>query len=257
MKAIVVIVAKEPVATQVKTRLCPHLSPAQAAEIYTLFVQDMAEEMSGITEARVPFSGDPQPPVSLALAYSPETAQKKFEAILPIPMLLFPQQGADLGERLTHIFTKLHGAGYEQVHIINSDSPDMPCSLIRESIRLLDMPQVDLVLGPCADGGYYLIGLKKTIPELFQEIPWSTDRVLALTVECARALGLNYGLLQPWYDIDTCDDLVTFLNRNKSRQDGCGPGWRTLNYLKEKQIALTFEPRREDKERSTANESFF
>ena len=81
--------------------------------------------------------------------------------------------------------------------------------------------------------------------------------MLALTVERARALGLTYGLLQPWYDIDTCDDLVTFLNRNKNRKDGCGPGWRTLNYLKEKQIALTLEPRREDKERSTANESFF
>ncbi len=255
MKTIVVMVAKEPVAAQVKTRLCPRLSPAQAAEIYTLFVQDMAEEMSGMTEAQVPFPGDPQPPVRLGLAYSPETAQKTFEAILPIPMLLFPQQGADLGERLNHIFTKLHGAGYEQVHIINSDSPDMPCSLIRESTRLLGRPKVDLVLGPCADGGYYLIGLKKTIPELFQEIPWSTDQVLALTVERARALGLSYRLLQPWYDIDTCDDLVTFLNRNKNRKDECGPGWRTLNYLKKKQIALTLK--REDKERSPANESFF
>jgi rSAM/selenodomain-associated transferase 1 len=237
MKAIVVMMAKEPVATQVKTRLCPHLSPAQAAEIYTLFVQDMAEEMSGITEVHVPFSGNPQSSVRLALAYSPKTAQKTFEAILPIPMLLFPQQGADLGERLNHIFTKLHGAGYEQVHIINSDSPDMPCSLIRESTRLLNIPQVDLVLGPCADGGYYLVGLKKPIPELFQEIPWSTDRVLALTVARARALGLTYVLLQPWYDIDTCDDLVTFLNRNQNRKDGRGPGWRTFNYLKEKQIA--------------------
>ncbi len=63
--------------------------------------------MSGINEAHVPISDDPQPPVRLALAYSPETAKKTFEAILPIPMFLFPQQGADLGERLTHIFTKL------------------------------------------------------------------------------------------------------------------------------------------------------
>jgi hypothetical protein len=237
VRAIVVIVAKEPVATQVKTRLCPGLSPAQAAEIYTLFVQDMVEEMSGIFGAEAGLPANPQPCIRLALAYTPEGARRTFEVILPPPVLTFSQQGADLGERLAHIFTKLCGEGYDQVHIINSDSPDMPCSLIYESTKLLEIPQIDLVLGPCVDGGYYLIGLKKPTPELFQEIPWSTDRVLALTLERARAVGLSCRLLDPWYDIDTHDDLVCFLDRNKNRKDGCGPGWRTLKYLRDKQIA--------------------
>lgn len=236
MRAIVVIVAKEPVATKVKTRLCPGLSPAQAAEIYTLFIQDMVDEMSGIAGNESGLPGTP-PPVRLALAYSPEGAEKTFEVMLPTPMLIFPQQGAELGERLSNIFTKLHGEGYEQVHIINSDSPDMPRSLVSKSTKLLEMPQVDLVLGPCADGGYYLIGLKRPVPDLFREIPWSTGRVLALTIERARALGLSHGLLEPWYDIDTCDDLLSFLERNRNSRDGCGPGWRTLHYLRDRQIA--------------------
>jgi hypothetical protein len=231
------MVAKEPVATKVKTRLCPDLSPTQAAEIYTLFIQDMVEEMAGLVRAEDGLPGNPPPFIRLALAYSPEGAERTFEVILPPPVLIFPQQGADLGERLSHIFTKLCGEGYDQVHIINSDSPDMPRSLIHESTKLLEMPQIDLVLGPSADGGYYLIGLKKPAPELFQAIPWSTDRVLALTLERARTLGLSSGLLAPWYDIDTYDDLVQFLDRNRNRKDGCGPGWRTMRYLRDKQIA--------------------
>ena len=95
MKTIVVIVAKEPVAAQVKTRLCPGLSPAQAAEVYALFIQDIVEEMSGI-------------PVKLALAYSPEGAERAFEALLPVPMRLFPRAGRkSWGKTLTHFLKAL------------------------------------------------------------------------------------------------------------------------------------------------------
>jgi hypothetical protein len=231
MKAIVVIVAKEPLPAQVKTRLCPHLSASRAAELYTLFIQDMVDEMSRLRES----ASDPSSCVSVAIAYTPEESEAAFEAILPVPVPLFPQQGADLGQRLLHVFEKLCGKGYDQVHIINSDSPDMPRSLISESTKLLESPQTDLVLGPCADGGYYLIGLKEPVPELFREIPWSTDRVLEMTLERARTTGLSCALLEPWYDIDTFGDLTLFLERNRERKgDGYAPGWRTLKYLSDK-----------------------
>ena len=236
MRAIVVMVVKEPVAARVKTRLCPHLSPAQAAELYALFIRDMLEELSGIVKSGAEPPTGPAWSVRLALACSPEGAEKRFEGLSPVPVLIFPQRGNDLGERLLHIFTKLCGEGYDQVHIINSDSPDMPCSLIYESIRLLETRQVDLVLGPCEDGGYYLIGSKRPIPALFQDIPWSTDRVLALTLERARTMGLSLELLEQWYDIDTYDDIKRFLDRNRSRENGCGPGWRSLRYLRDNRI---------------------
>jgi rSAM/selenodomain-associated transferase 1 len=233
MRSIVVIVAKEPAPGRVKTRLCPHLSPSEAADLYTLFVQDMVEEMSGLTK----LPGASSPSIAVALAYTPEQSEAAFKAMLPAVLPLFPQQGTNLGERLAGIFQKLFGEGYNQVHIINSDSPDMPRSLIGESARLLEEPHTELVLGPCPDGGYYLIGLKKLIPALFQEIPWSTDRVLDTTLQCARRLGLSYALLEPWYDIDTYDDLIMFLNRNRhKRYDGHETGWRTFGYLRRKTI---------------------
>lgn len=235
MKSILVMVAKEPVPARVKTRLCPQLSPTCAAELYSCFVQDMADEMSRLTA-----SDDPSSRVSVALAYTPEESAAAFKAILPVPIPLFPQHGSDLGERLLDIFEKLCGNGYDQVHIINSDSPDMPRSLISEAARLLEAPQTDLVLGPCTDGGYYLVGLKKPVPELFRDMPWSTDRVLEMTMERARMLGLSCALLEPWYDIDTHDDLALFLERNRNRTGNeCGPGWRTLKYLRERTDDVT------------------
>jgi rSAM/selenodomain-associated transferase 1 len=231
MNVIVAMVAKEPVPAQVKTRLCPQLSAAEAAELYALFIQDMVEEMARLMPG--PHPGTPGSAV--ALAYTPEGSDAAFKALLPVTVPLFPQQGRDLGERLAGIFRNLCDQGYEQVHIINSDSPDLPCDLIRESIRRLEEPRTDLVLGPCRDGGYYLVGLKRPVPELFARIPWSTERVLEMTLERARRLGLSFALLEPWDDIDTYEDLLHFLARNRHRPDnGSAPGWRTLRYLRQK-----------------------
>ena len=123
MKAILVIVAKEPVPGKVKTRLCPHLSAGESSELYTLFIQDMVEEMTRLPEH------------ALAIAYTPEDAGPIFEKLTPQPLHLFPQQGADLGERLANVFRRLFDEGYEQVHIINSDSPDLPHRLVQQSSR--------------------------------------------------------------------------------------------------------------------------
>jgi uncharacterized protein len=67
------------------------------------------------------------------------------------------------------------------------------------------------VLGPALDGGYYLIGLKRMAPELFADIPWSTDQVLRLTQETATAIGLKASLIQPWRDVDTLADLEALI----------------------------------------------
>jgi glycosyltransferase A (GT-A) superfamily protein (DUF2064 family) len=67
------------------------------------------------------------------------------------------------------------------------------------------------VLGPALDGGYYLIGLKRTAPDLFTSIPWSTDQVLKLTQEKATKIGLKTALISPWRDVDTIDDVQTLI----------------------------------------------
>ena len=69
----------------------------------------------------------------------------------------------------------------------------------------------DLVLGPALDGGYYLIGLKRMVPDIFVGIPWSTERVLGLTKEKAANLGLKIALLPPWRDVDRIEDLQALI----------------------------------------------
>ncbi len=116
----------------------------------------------------------------------------------------FAQEGADLGERLRRAFERsLRQASL--VVIIGSDTPHLDP---REITRAFDaLERKDMVLGPAEDGGYYLIGLKSPQPRLFADIPWSTARVLGLTLERAEELRLSTELLPAYRDIDTADDL--------------------------------------------------
>jgi rSAM/selenodomain-associated transferase 1 len=106
-------------------------------------------------------------------------------------------------------FETLFARGYRQVLLIGTDIPTLPLDHLKQALSLLE--NHDLVLGPALDGGYYLIGLKRTIPELFADIPWSTDQVLRLTQEKAVSLGLSTASIDPWRDVDTLDDLQALI----------------------------------------------
>jgi rSAM/selenodomain-associated transferase 1 len=212
MTALLIIFAKEPVPGQVKTRLCPPLSGEAAARLYGCFQEDILEEMARL------------PGLSLALAYTPDTALDFFKELAPSGVLLFPQEGSDLGERMLRAIDQGLAVGFETVLIRNSDSPDLPGAMVLAAAQALESGQADLVLGPSPDGGYYLVGLKSPQPELFQEMSWSTPTVLAETLARAQRLALTVHLLPPWEDIDTLADLQTFLQR-RPRPDA--PGRRT------------------------------
>jgi rSAM/selenodomain-associated transferase 1 len=122
---------------------------------------------------------------------------------------LIAQAGEDLGARMALAFADVFAQGYRRVLVIGTDLPTLPGSAFGEALTLLDAH--DLVLGPARDGGYYLIGLRKPAPELFAGIPWSTDRVLALTQTKAAAAGLKTALLPVRRDVDTLDDLLALI----------------------------------------------
>jgi len=69
------------------------------------------------------------------------------------------------------------------------------------------LDDIDVVVGPCEDGGYYLIGMRSWVPELFHGILWSTSEVAEMTVKKAQSLDLSVLLLDKWYDVDTMKDL--------------------------------------------------
>ena len=202
---LLVVVAKEPVPGKVKTRLFPELSPTVAADLYRCFLRDRIQEVSTLNE------------VDRTIAYTPENAKEAFTRLALDGFKLFAQQGKHLGERLNNIFLEKLSQGYKAVSIVDSDSPDLPKSIIKESFDLLSSKQADVVFGPCHDGGYYLVGMRKPHPELFRNIPWSTENVLSITLEKAGKMGLNVKLLSAWNDLDTFEDLLQFYSKYKDR----------------------------------------
>lgn len=117
------------------------------------------------------------------------------------------QHGDDLGERITNAFRTLFSDGHDQMVLIGSDIPGLDSNYLCDAFNLLKSN--DLVIGPAVDGGYCLIGFHASTftPALFQQIPWSSDQVLTLTLANAEAAGLSTALLPPLRDIDTLTDL--------------------------------------------------
>jgi rSAM/selenodomain-associated transferase 1 len=189
----IVIMAKEPKPGNVKTRLTPSLDPQTASRIYHSLLLDRIEQVESLKEA------------DHFVAYFPKSSLNFFENIIPSSFSLLPQKGKDLGERLANIFNTLFKEGYERIIIMDSDSPNLPSRFISEGLKMLN--KADLVLGPCEDGGYYLVGLSSNMPQIFQEIPWSTSEVTEFTVKKAKALDKRISLLEKWYDVDTIEEL--------------------------------------------------
>jgi len=162
--------------------------------------------------------------VRLAVAFSPPGAQVWFRGLAPPGMDLFPQEGADLGKRMARAFARGFAAGFGPVLLRGSDVPDLPAAVVSEAKEVLAAGQAQVVLGPCPDGGYYLVGLSGPQPPLFQGPAWSSSTVLTDTLRLARQLGLRVHLLPPWPDIDTDDNLRTFLHLPRPAPQ---PGWRS------------------------------
>ncbi|MBS0170816.1 MAG: TIGR04282 family arsenosugar biosynthesis glycosyltransferase [Nitrospira sp.] len=194
-----VIFAKAPIPGLVKTRLSPALTEDEAATLHGSFVLDTLERTkAAVTKFKLS--------VDRYLACAPSSTHAFFKIMeARHGVRLMDQEGDDLGMRMRQAFDTLCGRGYGQVCLVGTDVPSLPLTHYRDALESLT--RHDLVLGPAQDGGYYLIGMKSPHPRLFENIPWSTDQVLALTQQKAKADGLHVGLLPVWNDVDTVNDL--------------------------------------------------
>ncbi|UCH89291.1 MAG: TIGR04282 family arsenosugar biosynthesis glycosyltransferase [Thermoplasmata archaeon] len=219
----VVIMAKEPKVGEVKTRLIPPLSPKTASELYFNFLLDKIHAVQSIKGIH-PY-----------LAYYPESGSKFFTGIVPTDFKLIKQEGKNLGERLANTSSVLIDSDFVKVLMIDSDTPNLPVSYIEHGLEVLN--ENDAVLGPCEDGGYYLIGIKSKSPGLFRDIPWSTPHVTKETLERADKLGLKITMLEKWYDVDTIEDLERLkrdledIKNNEADQFFCEHTKKFLNEL--------------------------
>jgi uncharacterized protein len=188
-----IVVAKQPAAGQTKTRLCPPLTGETAAALYECFLRDTLAIMRMT------------PAVTHAIGYLPADAVRYFGELAP-DFTLLAQQGRDLGERLDHLLTTALNQGAPAAVVMDSDSPTLPATYLQQAFIHLAQG-ADVVLGPCDDGGYYLIGLSKPQPRLLREVTMSTPTVLQDTLAIAAELALQVALLPTWYDVDTAAEL--------------------------------------------------
>ena len=192
-----VILSKAPVDGTVKTRLTPAVSASQAARLHCAFLADLAQTVRQLKDE---IGG-----LRCILAYSGERDHPGFD---PFESNLFERwsQGmGDLGQRLSHLSSRAFNEHAEQVLMIGADSPTLETMHLNNAFEALN--RVDVALGPSFDGGYYLIGLRKSAPALFEGIDWSSRFVLEQTVERCRSESLLCELLAFWYDVDTPEDL--------------------------------------------------
>jgi uncharacterized protein len=210
------IFVKAPVPGKCKTRLCPPLSEHEATSLYRAFCEDvLAMAQKTAKDVRIVYDSSPDYP-------TPHWTTPHYLFIL--------QNGNDLGERLQNAFNQLFSAGYLRVVIIGSDTPTLSPDIIKEAFELLNLNEA--VFGPAADGGYYLVGLSKPNPHLFQNIPWSTGQVMAVTQRRLGELKIPADYLPVQSDVDTEEDLVHLMDELKSSPLTLAPATRfTLSKL--------------------------
>ncbi len=195
MKRALIIMAKVPVIGTVKTRLQPFLSPDECAELAAAFLRDAENKAKIVCENTI-------------LAYSPADEREVLENILQFKNTLVEQTGADLGARMANAFEFAFAREKDSaVVMIGTDSPTFPAEFIELAFKFLEK-DADAVLGKSADGGFYLIGLRRFAPPLFENIEWSVPTVFEqMTANLLRFKFDNLRLVPDWYDVDTPDDL--------------------------------------------------
>lgn len=184
--------AKAPRPGAVKTRLVPGLSPDDAVAFYGCLLKDtldLARSLRGTEVAMMCPESDADEMAQLAGALARVVAQK----------------GAGLAAGLTSVFAHFAGDRRREVVAFNSDSPHLPASVLEAAFERL--AGHDVVVGPTRDGGYYLVGAKASYPVLFARDGMGGGNALEILLGSARALGLSVGFTDPFYDIDTADDL--------------------------------------------------
>jgi rSAM/selenodomain-associated transferase 1 len=199
-----VVMAKAPLRGAAKSRLVPPLTPKEAAELSRCFIRDVCAAIEHAI-AMIPAASKVQ--VQGMIAYTPARTEAAFEGLVPASFEFIEQRGDGLGERLINVAGDLLSIGFESVAMMNSDSPTIPPAILCEAIVHLARPGDRLAIVGADDGGYCLIGLKRTHWRIFEEITWSTGAVFAQTMERAAELSLEVARMPSWYDIDDAASL--------------------------------------------------
>lgn len=205
-----ILLVKEPLAGEVKTRLAAGLGShgsEAAAELYQVFAADMLAvgQQAGLMSI---------------VAYDPQKARSAVMQWLRADLYI-PQSTGDLGRRMFDAFWEAFSCRpfLQSAVLTGSDLPDLPKEYLMEAHDALTLGQT--VLGPSADGGYYLIGFPKgrVCAGVFEDVDWSTPQVLEQTLARMDMAGIHPHLLPKWSDVDDVDDLKALAERLAARPE--------------------------------------
>ena len=210
MQQHLIIFSRYPEAGKTKTRLIPALGPEGAANLQREMTEYILLKAKNLQK---------QIPLSLEVRFAGGDAQLMTDW-LGSDIVYHPQGEGDLGMRMARSLSEAFQNGAEKSIIIGTDCPSIDLEILTLAFEYL--ANKDLALGPAIDGGYYLIGLRRSIPELFVDVDWGTEKVLRKTVNIAEKLNLAVGYLPILADIDRPEDLPIWEEISQVRIMGNG-----------------------------------
>ena len=207
------VMAKAPQPGRSKTRLCPPLTPAQAAAMSAAFLRDTTENMAAAAR---------QAAITPYAAYAPLGTESLLHTclaegtglLLADGSLPMPEGVTGFGRCLLHAIQGMLDAGHAAACVLSADSPTVPTAFLVQAAALLLAPGDRAVLGAADDGGYYFLGLKAPHAAMFRDIAWSTATVAETTRARARESGLDLIELASWYDVDDAASLGVLLRES-------------------------------------------
>ncbi len=185
-----IIIAKYPEKGKVKTRLAGTIPDDQILRLYTDLLNTTIKKLGSVPET------------DTHIAHAPHNAGDYFTRFR---LNLIPLHERDLGKNMFEAFDFVFKRGYQKVALVGADIPDLSANIILNAFEVLN--NHDLVYGPASDGGYYLVGMRKLIKEVFEDIPWSSEKTLSKSLSRTRDLDLTAGFTETLSDIDTVEDL--------------------------------------------------
>ena len=199
----IIVFTRFPMAGKVKTRLAKNMGNKFAVSFFKACAEHTFMELLKVKET------GPE----LFLFCSEENEIEQVMQWAGNNFNYFSQLGKDLGLKMFNAFDTVFKRGYKKVIIIGTDAPDVSMNILQSAISVLD--NYSVVVGPANDGGYYLLGFKSKLIDLFSGIEWSTNSVFDNTIKKLNNSKINYFVLDELIDIDTLDDLQNWLKHHK------------------------------------------
>jgi hypothetical protein len=187
---LLIIFTRNPIPGKVKTRLAATIGDEKAIEVYEILRRHTADITERVKAKRTIYFSSFIPSSDILLS-GETTAQL--------------QRGSDLGERMHHALSSGFKTGARKIVLIGTDCLELSTEILEEAFSALE--DSDTVIGPAKDGGFYLIGMKKAIPELFSEREWSNPDVLQESIDILLRRNISFRQLRELSDIDTFEDL--------------------------------------------------